>query len=332
MRWTLFLVFVACNGGGHHDAARQTGSASAADADAAYAAHDFSRCAALYAQVAAAAKQPDLALYNEACCEARAGSADAAFASIDRALAAGWHDTKQLGSDDDLASLHVDPRWAKAMANATAAETAFERSLKAPEVRTQLLAMIGVDQAQRSAWIDAHKRNAGSAAEAPLLDAMKAGDRERTATLKTIVDKLGWPNKTAVGEDGAHAAWLLVQHADQDPDFAKRALGLMEPLVKPGEVDARDYAYLYDRVAVHDNRPQRYGTQFKDGYPNPIEDEAHVDERRAAIGLGTMAAYKQQMRAVYGSDGAKCVDPRSPRGSRRGARSRRRSSSGQLRS
>jgi hypothetical protein len=302
MRSIWLCLLVACNGGDHRVA---TIAGSAADADAAYAAHDFARCAAIYAQVAAASKRPDLALYNEACCEARAGSADAAFASIDRAVAAGWRDTKQLGSDDDLASLHADPRWPRAMARATAAEAVFEHTLKAPDVRTQLLAMVDVDQAQRNAWIDAHKRNAGSAEEAPLLAAMTDGDKQRTAALHAIVDELGWPGKTQVGEDGAHAAWLLVQHADRDPDFAKRALGLMEPLVKPGEVDARDYAYLYDRVAVHDNRPQRYGTQFKDGYPNPIEDEAHVDERRVAIGLGTMAAYKQQMRRMYGSDGAK---------------------------
>jgi hypothetical protein len=297
-------LLLACNGGGRRPATN-TGSASAAEADAAYAAHDFARCAAIYAQVAAASPHPDTALYNEACCEARAGSADAAFASIDRALAAGWRDTKQLGSDDDLVPLHADPRWAKAMAKATAAEAAFERALKAPDVRKQLLAMVETDQAQRFAWIDASKRNAGSADQAPLLAAMTDGDKQRTATLHAIVDKLGWPSKTQVGEDGAHAAWLLVQHADLDPDFAKRALGLMEPLVKPGEVDARDYAYLYDRVAVHDHRPQRFGTQFKDGYPDPIEDEAHVDERRVAIGLGTMAEYKQQMRAMYGSAGAK---------------------------
>ena len=310
MRRALFLVFVACNAGRHREApntgsATNAGSASIADADAAYAAHDFARCAALYAEVAATSKRPQLALYNEACCEARAGSADAAFASIDRAVTAGWRDTKQLGSDDDLASLHADPRWAAVIAKANAAETTYDQSLKAPEVRTQLLAMVDVDQAQRFAWIDADKRNAGSAEQAPLLAAMMDGDKQRTSALHAIVDKLGWPSKSQVGDDGAHAAWLLVQHADQDPDFAKRALGLMEPLVKTGEVDARDYAYLYDRVAVHDDRPQRYGTQFKDGYPNPIEDEAHVDERRAAIGLGTMAAYKQEMRAMYGSAGAR---------------------------
>jgi hypothetical protein len=58
---------------------------------------------------------------------------------------------------------------------------------------------------------------------------------------------------------------LLVQHADKDPDFTKRALGLTAPLVEAGQ----------------------------------------VDERRAAIGLPSMAAYKDQMRTLYDSDAAK---------------------------
>lgn len=68
-----------------------------------------------------------------------------------------------------------------------------------------------------------------------------------------------------------------------------------------GDADPQNYAYLYDRVAVAENRPQRFGTQFgPDREPRPIEDEANVDARRKAIGLGTMAEYRQQMRARYG--------------------------------
>ena len=34
--------------------------------------------------------------------------------------------------------------------------------------------------------------------------------------------------------------------------------------------------------------------------PKPIEDAANVDARRAAIGLPSMAQYRQDMRAMYG--------------------------------
>jgi hypothetical protein len=290
----------------HHTAPVPDTSALNAEANAAYDAHEFARCAALFARVAQAHdSHAGDALYNEACCEVKDGKPEVAFATFDRMFAAGFRDGARMAVDDDLVSLHGDARWAGALAKAAAVEAAYERTLKAPDVRRQLLAMVDEDQAQRNAWVIANKAGAGSAATTRLLAATTDGDRKRTAALQAIVAKLGWPRTSLVGDDGAHAAWLLVQHADLDPDFAKRALALMTPLAGTGEVDERDYAYLYDRVAVHDGRPQRWGTQFKDGYPNPIEDEAHVDDRRAKIGLQSMAAYKRQMNALYGSGTAK---------------------------
>jgi len=87
---------------------------------------------------------------------------------------------------------------------------------------------------------------------------------------------------------------------DLDLAFQKQVLGLMEPLVKTGVVEPRSYAYLYDRVAVADGRPQRYGTQLKGADPFPIEDEANVDARRKQVGLGTMAEYRKDMELMYG--------------------------------
>jgi len=116
-----------------------------------------------------------------------------------------------------------------------------------------------------------------------------------------IVTKYGWPGKSLVGEDGANAAWLLVQHADKDLAFQKDVLAKMEPMAKTEEVSPTDYGYMWDRIAVAEHRPQRYGTQFNDKQePQPIEDEAHVDERRASIGLPSMAEYRAQMRKMYG--------------------------------
>jgi len=91
-----------------------------------------------------------------------------------------------------------------------------------------------------------------------------------------------------------------VQHADQDLALQNDVLARMKPMVDTGEVTRIDYAYLYDRIAVAEHRKQLYGTQFKDGEPQPIEDEANVDVRRKEIGLGTMAEYRQDMLRMYG--------------------------------
>jgi hypothetical protein len=105
-----------------------------------------------------------------------------------------------------------------------------------------------------------------------------------------------------VGERASKAAWLLVQHADLDPAFQKQCLPLLEKTVAAGEGSAKDLAYLTDRVLVAEGKPQRYGTQFHNVegklVPRPIEDEANVDARRAAVGLGTMAEYTEQMQRM----------------------------------
>ena len=114
----------------------------------------------------------------------------------------------------------------------------------------------------------------------------------------TKVDAIGWPDKSKVGEEVAHDAWLLVQHADHDVEFQKKCLELMKALPK-GEAKPKDLAYLEDRVRVNENRPQLYGTQFhqdpKTGLhiPRPIEDLENLDQRRASIGLEPMKEYSK---------------------------------------
>ncbi|MEX1140414.1 MAG: DUF6624 domain-containing protein [Bacteroidota bacterium] len=64
---------------------------------------------------------------------------------------------------------------------------------------------------------------------------VKEIDRNNTERMKHIVQKVGWPGNSLVGEDGAEVAWLLVQHADQDIQFQKSILPLIEEAAKKGE-------------------------------------------------------------------------------------------------
>src|SRR3546814_20659268 len=89
----------------------------------------------------------------------------------------------------------------------------------------------------------------------PLFDylgwTMVAGeDRKNREKLRGYMAEKGWPTISAVGEKASHAAWLLAQHADDDPALQVRALRLMEPLATAGEASKSNYAYLYDRVML----------------------------------------------------------------------------------
>ena len=102
------------------------------------------------------------------------------------------------------------------------------------------------------------------------------------------------------GEQAARDAWLLVQHADRDPRLQRKALQLMQQLPSQ-DVSLRDMAYLEDRLAVADGRPQRFGTQGRcvpgSGWqPFELADAATVDRARQGVGLGSLAEYRAMFR------------------------------------
>jgi hypothetical protein len=76
-------------------------------------------------------------------------------------------------------------------------------------------------------------------------------DQENTRWLGELVAARGWPGRTLVDKKGAHAAWLLAQHADHDPDLQRALLEAVLGAVAQGEASAADLAYLEDRVRVH---------------------------------------------------------------------------------
>jgi hypothetical protein len=118
-------------------------------------------------------------------------------------------------------------------------------------------------------------------------------DADNLAWLKEVVTEVGWPGRSMVGGDGAHAAWLLAQHADQDPSFQRRCLDLLSQAVVGGEASSAELAYLTDRVLSAEGKPQEYGTQFigceRGWIPRQLRDPEGVDERRAQMGLERLA-------------------------------------------
>ncbi|WP_141237117.1 DUF6624 domain-containing protein [Sphingopyxis sp. GW247-27LB] len=149
----------------------------------------------------------------------------------------------------------------------------------------------------------------------PLFDylgwTMIAGeDRKNREKLRAYMAEKGWPTISALGEKASHAAWLLAQHADDDPALQVRALRLMEPLAKAGEASKSNYAYLYDRVMLKLAGRQRYATQFggceagraiRPLRPMEDDDPAHIDAARAEMGLEPLAVYRKEMDEAFGA-------------------------------
>jgi hypothetical protein len=176
-----------------------------------------------------------------------------------------------------------------------------------PELREELLKRMKADQDIRQEW---QRLDPPNTYPKPLnqltpeikavLEKMDKIDKDNLVWLRGVVDKKGWPGRTLVGRDGAKGAFLIAQHAVNDLDFMSKCLGLLEPAYKAGEVEGQWIALMTDRLLVmRDKKKQRYGTQLmaKDGklIPQPIEDEAHVDQRRKEFGMPPLAEYLRRV-------------------------------------
>ena len=74
---------------------------------------------------------PQVTKYNVACAYALLGERDQAFAWLEKAVAAGFNDVPTLKSDDDLASLRADARFAKLIETADRARRPCEYDARA---------------------------------------------------------------------------------------------------------------------------------------------------------------------------------------------------------
>lgn len=119
--------------------------------------------------------------------------------------------------------------------------------------------------------------------------------------LDEIISHIGYPTADKVGEEAAEAAWLVIQHAIARPDFMRKCLVLLENSASKNKRERISMVYLADRIAVFEDRPQLYGTQFdwdENGHlsPNLCDHPDQVNERRAALGLKLLEEQTQIIR------------------------------------
>ncbi|WP_172277962.1 DUF6624 domain-containing protein [Chryseobacterium sp. LAM-KRS1] len=111
--------------------------------------------------------------------------------------------------------------------------------------------------------------------------------------LNDIMDIIGYPGIDKVGKEASEAAWLIIQHAIGQPELMRKCVRLLKDAVDEQKADPKNLAYLSDRIAVFEGKPQLYGTQFDwnengEMVPNFIDNITKVNERRKSIGLNTL--------------------------------------------
>lgn len=168
-------------------------------------------------------------------------------------------------------------------------------------VDPQLEEMVTRDQQvlEESMLLDQNP-DAPAAEKADLRQRWNTIDRDNLKQFKDIVATCGWPTTKKY----THMAWLLAQHADSDPAFQRVARGLIEESVRKSIAAPRDLAYIADRIAANERRPQEYGTQFSQPdrchlVLDPVDNRELVNRRRLAIGLTSLEEYEEEGRRRF---------------------------------
>lgn len=178
------------------------------------------------------------------------------------------------------------------------------KSVPYADIRDEIWRIQREDQGIRVLWISLPKETADTI-KAQVRNEMRRVDERNTRRAAQILDAFGkWPGADVLGASADQTLWLCIQHADQRPEIAVRYLPMLKAAVDEKRTDPMHYAYLVDRIRMHEGREQVYGTQTykikeEDGrsffFVVPIEDVEHVDERRAAMGMEPLAEYLEAM-------------------------------------
>ncbi|HEY0657829.1 MAG TPA: DUF6624 domain-containing protein [Pyrinomonadaceae bacterium] len=169
------------------------------------------------------------------------------------------------------------------------------------ELKQQLLEMVEEDGRVRAELAATGELFQGYAPK------MAEVHRRNAEKLEAMIERYDWLGKSLVGEDGANAAWLILQHAIGQPELQRRCLPLLQEAVERGEAEPAHAAHLEDRIRFFERRPQRYGTHFdwdENGQMSPylLEDPERVDEYRQSVGLSSLAERIEEVRNNTGEE------------------------------
>ena len=122
-----------------------------------------------------------------------------------------------------------------------------------------------------------------------------------------VVDKIlkrGLPQ--GLSEESYKTIWIVIDHAPLEKQ--EQYLPLVEQMANASYIGLDEYAILYDRVAMGQNHPQRYGSQLVQFgnadnlqlYVWPIEDAEKLDSLRNSVGMSSFYNYLKHIEETMG--------------------------------
>jgi hypothetical protein len=234
-------------------------------------------------------------IYNYACALSLDGQNDSSFKYLNLRI---LRDTSSSAlTDPDFLPLRQDERWNEFENKLISMlQIQCKNCFKDLDYCKALWKMKALDQAYYSEINIAEKKIGKSTTVVSALWELKNRiNNQNQKELETLIEKKGWPKISQVGNNAANAAFLVIQHSDNDKQ--KKYLPTIKKLCEEKEASWQNYALMYDRIQIGDHKPQKYGSQVNFNQAtnkwelSPLEDETKVDEWRKEVGLEPLADY-----------------------------------------
>ena len=268
-------------------------------ADSCYTAENYKMSVSYYDKAFKIEQKTFRDLYNAGCSASKAKENKKAFKWLNLAIDNGYENIAHIKIDSDLKSLHDKKEW----------EKIIDKLQKKLEIlganydkvlEKELLEIYTEDQEIRGEFMNVYK---ASKPDKKKIDSigkiMNKKDSINLVKVIKILDEKGWVGKNVVGTQGNQTLFLVIQHSPLK--YQQKYLPMMREAVKEGNANPGNLAYLEDRVALREGKPQIYGSQSAKNkatgkwYISPMIDPDNVDKRRAEVGLGTIAEYAAKM-------------------------------------
>ena len=232
-------------------------------------------------------------LYNGACSAALSGDNDNAFKWLWKCLDTDcYFYMENPRQDKDLKNLYKDTRWKTFEDTMSVRKKRMEQTID-KKLRKELQLIWDKDQQIRFKVIAAEDDTVHY--DSTKINAMWAEmnriDSINEIRICEILDTRGFVGREIVG-NACLTFWLVIQHAPEQ--LQKKYLPLFQKAAERKDIKQRHVAMMEDRIAVAENRPQKYGTQIVDDKLWPLLDKSKVNIWREEVGLEPLEIKLQQ--------------------------------------
>ena len=130
--------------------------------------------------------------------------------------------------------------------------------------------------------------------------------RRASVNISIVADILQSGVPKGLTKESYKTIWIVIDHSSIDKQV--QYLPLLEQMASEKLIEKDDFAVLFDRVALGQNLPQRYGSQtVQFGTPGdmqlyvwPVENPATLDSLRESVDLSPLANYLEQLAEITG--------------------------------